>query len=258
MEVRTGAARHRPRAAIPPPARLGLGHGALVRSLADLRMNRAVRVAAAARSFVELTTAFARAGGNVVQAALGDEAAAEAWRHYPAAGRPDAEAASSYYYHCHDPRDGRHRAEHGHFHLFAPVRAAGGARGYAHLFAIGVDAHGLPRRLFTTNRWVTDETWLPAGQLARYVERYRLDGEAPLTRWLEAVAGTFQPQILALLERRDARFAALTQRRPAHAVLEDRRIETLSEVEVSIQRQVAAIEAAAAIRKTIPKREEKR
>jgi hypothetical protein len=55
------------------------------------------------------------------------------------------------------------QAEHGHFHLFAQLgKDDRQIPRYTHLLGIAVDARGLPLRLFTTNRWVTDETWLPA------------------------------------------------------------------------------------------------
>lgn len=227
------------------PGRIVLPRSTLTALLADLRVNRAVRVEAAARDFIGITTGLAQAGGNAVSAALAGAGRAEAWQHYPLEGRPDPEREPGYYYHCHES-GARHPAEHGHFHLFMPVPTArrGAARGYVHLAAIAVDGHGLPVRLFTTNRWVTDETWLPAPRVQRLAHRFRLAGSDPLQRWINAVAGAFRPQLDLLLARRDARLQELSARRPLRAVLEDRRIETLSDCRISIHQQVAALEAA--------------
>ena len=75
----------------------------------------------------------------------------------------------------------------------------------------GVDASGWPMRLFTTNRWVTDEAWASAPDvlvLADRVVRSHRPADA-LGRWLFAQLDLFRPQIEVLLRRRDARLRAL-------------------------------------------------
>ncbi len=129
-------------------------------------------------------------------------------------------------------------AEHGHFHLFlraegmppgvaplvfpevevlrrqktetTPPQAAPMRRGssdrVAHLVAIAVDGHGEPVRLFTTNRWVTGETWYRAADVVRMLDRFGPQGggdSALLDRWLGALVGLYRGDIEWLLERRD-------------------------------------------------------
>src|SRR5581483_4920444 len=127
-------------------------------------------------------------------------------------------------------------AEHGHFHLFlraegmprgvspmvfpddavvadkvgrTPPQAAPVKRGasdrVAHLFAIALDARGEPVRLFTTNRWVTGETWYCAADVVRMLDRFTPAGDASplLDRWLGAMVRLYRTEIEGLLTRRD-------------------------------------------------------
>lgn len=147
-----------------------------------------------------------------------------------------------YYYHCHDARE-TPRDEHGHFHVFA--RNADGS--HTHLVGLGVDASGWPMRLFTTNRWVTDEAWASAPDvlvLADRVVRSHRPADA-LGRWLFAQLDLFRPQIEVLLRRRDARLRALRRGRARERLFEDRRVRVLSQCRVSLPQQIAVVERAA-------------
>ena len=42
----------------------------------------------------------------------------------------------------------------------------------SHLIAIAIDFRGEPIRLFTTNRWVTGETWYRAEDVTRMLDRF--------------------------------------------------------------------------------------
>ena len=57
--------------------------------------------------------------------------------------------------------------------------------------------------LFTTNRWVTGETWYPAGDVAAMLDRFALGDGRPsplLNRWVTAMLGLYRPQIAELVE----------------------------------------------------------
>src|SRR6185437_4044242 len=91
-----------------------------------------------------------------------------------------------------------------------PAQAAPLKRGtsdrVAHLIAIAVDGHGEPMRLFTTNRWVTGETWYRAADAIRMIDRFVLSGTETtllLDRWLGALVRLYRPEIEWLLQRRD-------------------------------------------------------
>jgi hypothetical protein len=57
------------------------------------------------------------------------------------------------------------------------------------LFAISLDARGLPVALFPLNRWVTDGQWFDAATTLSQVERFamgELEGHEHACRWLTA------------------------------------------------------------------------
>jgi hypothetical protein len=164
------------------------------------------------------------------------------------------------------------KIEHGHFHLFlrgegvpagitplllpelavanapAPRQSAplkrGGSDEVCHLVALAVDRCGDPIRLFTTNRWVTGETWYRADDVILMLDRFRVAGNHPsalLNRWIGALVHLFQPEIAALLRERDK--AILEQRwRRRGNVLEDLRLEITSSLDVDLDVRLAAVE----------------
>ena len=225
-----------------PPARIAAG----LRALDGTRRRRARR---AAGTLIDCLRTFVQVGQVPLAVAVGDSAAPQAWQHYqPAAasaldGRP---GKLHYYYHAH-ASPGAASVEHGHFHLFAQLGndAAGVAR-YTHIVAIGVDARGMPCRLFTTNRWVTAETWLPANRVLALAEKIAAAPAAAddaMERWLRAQLGVFTPQIAKLLQHRDRRMSARQRSGCRPGLFEDRRMYVISQCPVSVENQLTAIDA---------------
>lgn len=89
---------------------------------------------------------------------------------------------------------------------------------------------GRPLGLFTTNRWVTGETWCPASTVASWLPGFVIDHANPswpTNRWLGALIRLYEPFIAGMLHHRDARVA---QWQAAHSdidALEDRGLEVL-------------------------------
>lgn len=196
------------------------------------------------------------------------------WQHYPAGEIFDPHTHAQYFYHIH-PASARAAREHGHFHTF--LRAEGIPAGVAplvlpeiavadaarpppqaaplkqgardevsHLVAITLDPMGEPIRLFTTNRWVTGETWYRADDVIRMLDHFAI-GEvgrtALLSRWIVAMVALFRPQIVALLRARDETMMAWRRRRRAN-VFEDIRLEVVSGIEIDIDAQLALLDRA--------------
>lgn len=67
-----------------------------------------------------------------------------------------------------------------------------------------------------------------------------------VNRWITALLRLFRPQIVKLLESRDAEIARWREKRPGTDVYEDRELEVVSEHWVSIEDQIARIELALA------------
>jgi len=224
--------------------------------LTDLPRDQLMAMQAAGQEARRCMAALGKVGYNLVGEVLKDQGQFVKLTHYPKGDVYDRDSHSQYYYHAH--RDG----EHGHFHCFlraagmpggvAPVPEAAthewpkGDKALAHLVAISMDRFGVPLRMFTTNQWVTGETWYPAADMLRMIDRFSVDHAFPswpTNLWLTAMFGLFRPQIAALIAARDTAFsahAATAQGDP----YEDRGFETITECPINIDAQMTAIAAA--------------
>ena len=122
-----------------------------------------------------------------------------------------------------------------------------GDKALSHLVAISRDRFGTPTGLFTTNRWVTAETWYPGPDVIRMLPHFGIDHawpSWPVNRWLTAMVGLFRPQIEALVTARDAALAAHRASHPDRDAFEDRAVEVLSETAIDDAARRAAIDRA--------------
>jgi hypothetical protein len=242
----------------------------------SLRVNRGEieRMAAAAQVVGECRRELAGRNRNVISEVAAGEVTLSEWRHYPEGEAYDPKSHTQYFYHSH-PASGRPLREHGHFHTFlraegmpagvaplllpeiavadAPVLAPqapplkrGSREEVSHLVAIAVDVRGEPIRLFTTNRWVTGETWYRADDVIRMLERFAVNEPEPsatLNLWVGAMLRLFRPQIAALLRARDDTIVTWRRRRRTH-VFEDPSLEITSSLEINLEAQLAFLDRA--------------
>jgi hypothetical protein len=240
------------------------------------------RMVAAGQTARDCLRSLEAAGDSVVSEALGSAAGFYEWRHYPEGDVYDPRTHAQYYYHAHPPGE-RAANEHGHFHAFlrprsmpagvrplmlpelaipdAPAQPHGPVLPPArqpnqgedndklsHLVAISMDARGVPIRLFTTNRWVTGETWYGAEDVVRMLDRFAVEisgPSRPLNDWITAMFALFRPQMRALLADRDAAIMNWRRRhRGKIHVFEDRRLEVTSATDIDIDDQFQRVEAA--------------
>jgi hypothetical protein len=186
----------------------------------------------AATELVAIQARLADQGLGMAQAALAGARHVESLRHYPRRDVIDAGNRSQFYYHLH----GSSRCpaqEHGHFHLF--TRHPDGA--FSHLAGLSLDDHGWPIRWFTTNRWVTGETWRPAAALERDIDRFapRTQGRlAPVARWLGAMVLLHRNSLKALLRRRDAVVSRHLLQQDASTFFEDRGHDVITEQRIDL------------------------
>lgn len=186
-------------------------------------------------------------------------------QHYPAGDVFDPETGAQYYYHAHR----NETREHGHFHIFQrphllaerfePVRLVKpgigrcmaqervgqhwprGEQALAHIVGVAMDNYGMPIRLFTVNRWVTDETWYSARDIIAMLERFELRHAWPvpeINRWLNNLLRLYQPEIVELIRRRDAAVEARALANPRGDALEDRSLEITAALDISVERRV--------------------
>src|ERR1700690_1923905 len=210
---------------------------------------------------VEVTTAeraFARQKTSVVARLLRDQGTFFEWDHFPAGDIYDPVSGAQYFYHAHGSapknvgqdakfhnllpaaQSGAQRpaSEHGHFHTF--LRPSG-SDVPCHVIAIAMDYHGRPNRLFTVNRWVTEEGWAGAPQLIRLLDQFVIDLPRPsrwVNRWLAALLRLFRPQIEDLLRQRDTTIAEWSRRHPGVDAYAARELEILSQMDISLAGQI--------------------
>jgi Domain of unknown function (DUF6969) len=207
--------------------------------------------------------ALANSGTNPVTEILQGARVVEEWEHFPRGDVFDLSTSSQYYYHAHAAHE-RALNEHGHFHTFVrpkqlypeidPAAIAGNtntndqAAWITHLIGLSTDASGRPIRLFTTNRWVTDEVWYDSDDIIRMIDRFDITIDVPsreINRWLTCMVRMFRLQIADLIRERDARLADYRAAHPQRDVFEDRELQVISEIPVDLLAQLSAIEAAA-------------
>jgi hypothetical protein len=192
----------------------------------------------AGAELLDVMEALQARGRNVVTELQPADRAMQQWDHYPADDAFDPVSGYRWYYHAHPgPRADQ---EHGHFHLFAAASTLASTGRYTHLIGLSVSPQGMPLRAFTSNRWVTNEVYAPAGAVLRKLQHFALRAPRELAlvhRWLAAVVGLFRPQIGALLVERDERMQRELAQRPN--VFEDRRTTVLSQCRLDLAQQMA-------------------
>ncbi|MDX1423692.1 MAG: hypothetical protein R3322_11160 [Kiloniellales bacterium] len=219
-------------------------------------------MALAGQQVVEVYRILAKTGDNVVGELLRGTDTFYEWDHYPKGDVYDRETHSQYYYHAH-AADQRFPGEHGHFHTF--LRPKGMPPGLApadipgrpvpedpndelsHLIAIAMTPAGFPFRLFTTNRWVTGESWYRAEDVIALLAFFNIDHARPswpANRWITAMLALFKPQIVELVRARDRAVAAWAELHRERDVYEDRELEIASYMEIDVEAQIRAVSQA--------------
>lgn len=212
----------------------------------------------AGQDIAECYRVLSKADLNIVGEVLRGQGEFIELSHYPDDDVFDRDTQAQYYYHAHRGLPD----EHGHFHTFVrqPGMPAGmrpmvyeasepwpsGSSALSHLIGISMDAYGYPIGLFTTNRWVTDEAWYSANDVIQLLGRFKIDHAAPswpVNRWISAMFVLFRPQMKALLAHRDATVAAWAAQHPSEDVFEDRQLELTSWTAISVEAQMACINA---------------
>jgi hypothetical protein len=92
---------------------------------------------------------------------------------------------------------------------------------------------------------VTGESWYRAQDLIRLLELFHV-GHArpswPANRWITAMLILFRPQVIMLLEERDRTVAAWAKSHPESPVTEDRRLEIVTSLRISLIEQRRAVD----------------
>ena len=222
--------------------------------LSKLPRKRLETMAAAGEEVVECMRVLAKTGDNVVSEVLRDQGTYYELEHYPDGDIVDPETHSQYFYHAHRP------GEHGHFHTFLKPQAIPAKckpaplpdrktpeeepHTFCHLVGISMDKHGVPIRIFTTNLWLTEDTWYNARDVCAMLDLFEIDvahPSWPANRWISAMFRLFRPQMIEVLQQRDAKMAALAKKHPKKDIYAERKYDILTMVEISIDEQIEAV-----------------
>lgn len=232
--------------------------------LASLDYGDLEAMLSAGEEIAECYRVLQKAGLNIVGEVLKAQGQFVQMTHYPQGDVYDRETHSQYYYHAH--RSG----EHGHFHTFLRQQGMPGGtkpiadaatrdwpkddQALSHLIAISMDRFGFPIGLFTTNRWVTGETWYAADDVCSMLRHFSIDHAFPswpANRWLTAMVRLFRPQIDYLIRERDRTIQTWGPSHSGVDVFEDRNLEVTSQLAIDVDLQVAAVRAALSARSEI-------
>jgi hypothetical protein len=224
--------------------------------LAALPQSSRLSMREAGEEIMECYRVLKKGGANIVSEILKGQGTFYEWNHFPDGDVYDPETHAQYYYHAHRGNEN----EHGHFHTFlrqkgmpaeiAPVDHPAtdewpkGEDALTHFVAISMDSYGFPIRLFTTNRWVTGEAWYRAEDVISMIDCFLIDHAYPswpVNRWISAMFRLYQPQIAALLVRRDEIVGRWAESRPEEDVYEDRTLEITSFLDISVEQQIEVV-----------------
>lgn len=192
---------------------------------------------------------------NVVKEILSGFEEFYEFEHFPKGDVVDTENLSQYYYHAH------RSDEHGHFHLFLlqnripsqirPYFFKDSSNSHTHFIAISMDAKGFPVGLFTVNHWVSGDTWYKAEDLCPLIDHFKIELPQPswlTNQWLNAMVCLFYPQIIDLLYQRDRVLEEWQKKDSKQNLFEDRKLEVISEMPISVDNQIEAISTALKMR----------
>lgn len=217
---------------------------------AAFRMENRERMAAAAAEIADAVRILEKGGGNLTTEMLRGRGQLTEWEHYPPDDVYDPKTHAQYFFHAH-PIGAREWQDYGHFHTFlrpkgmppdikpAPLPdfrpPSDNDDATCHLIGISMNRDGLPEGLFTTNRWVTGETWYAASDVIAMLDHFVVDLSSPsreINRWITAMLVLFRPQIERLLRLRDLVIRRWARRYPDTNVYEDRELEIVAALEI--------------------------
>jgi len=200
-----------------------------------------------------------KAGLNLVGECLKGQGEFYELSHYPADDVYDADSKSQYYFHTHRGLSG----EYGHFHTFLradgmpasfkPIKNTGkepwpsGADALSHLICISMNQQGYPIGLFTTNRWVTGESWYEAEAVIQMLDSFAVDHAHPnlaVNQWITAIFRLYRFEMVELIKLRDQKIKQWRAGHPKKDVFEDRKLEITSYKTIDVDLKINEIQQA--------------
>ena len=101
--------------------------------------------------------------------------------------------------------------------------------------------------LFTTNRWVTGESWYQAEDVIQMLESFSVDHAHPnlaVNQWITAMFALYQSEIVELILKRDVKIKEWRTAHPKSDVFEDRKLEITSYKTIDVDLKINEIQQA--------------
>jgi hypothetical protein len=112
------------------------------------------------------------------------------------------------------------------------------------MIGIAMSPAGVPIRLFTTNRWVTGETWYAADDVITLLDCFLMDSDKPappVNVWTTNMVRLFRPQIEELVRERDRAVSDMQDEYPYTNANEDPELEITSALAISVEDQITRV-----------------
>jgi hypothetical protein len=113
-----------------------------------------------------------------------------------------------------------------------------------HLIGISMNQAGYPIRFFTTNRWVTGETWYKAEHVIKMLDHFIMDlayPSWPVNIWITSMIQLFRPQIEDLIRERGSIVSKWELKHPSENTYEDEELELPSLLNISVEKQIKEV-----------------
>lgn len=112
-----------------------------------------------------------------------------------------------------------------------------------HIVAIAMNRYGEPIRLFSINRWISNEIWYDAKHTLSFIKKFKMKKNDSsywqiLDRWVEGMLHLFAPQIQWINKVRDMTISHYKTIYADDNIYEDPRLDLLSEIPINLNQQI--------------------
>lgn len=151
------------------------------------------------KKVIDIIESLRSEGSNVVKKVMnGKTYVFDPYTHYPYdGGISDEKTGYRIFFHAHRPN------EYGHFHTFATDENGD----LIHLVLISMDEEGRPIALATVNRWVTDDKYVKADVLKKFLDGFQMDSnlfvERRVVEFVYNILNAYKDTIYDLFDERD-------------------------------------------------------
>jgi hypothetical protein len=208
-----------------------------LRSGQSLRSKEVTDHLSAAEEILSVQLRYAQSGSSMIHALMNGSKSMLELEHFPRHDIVDERNNTRMYYHAHAlHRKAAH--EHGHFHLFSHGHAKAG---HVHLVGISLDAVGQPIRLFTTNQWVTGETWMDASAMEEVLVNFEVKTGgrlSPVARWATAMVRLYLPEIVQLIRERDLMISRKSESVKMDVLFKDKRLDVVTQKRINLSQKI--------------------